>query len=545
MKTLATFLVFMGIFSAHVQALAPLPPKKKVVLRPGPNGGNTTFDQLIDHSNPSLGTFPQRYWWNTTYWGGLGFPQVIFNTPGESAGDFYGDILTNETLPGLYAQAVRGAVVMLEHRYWGKSSPYQVLDTQNLTHLTLKNSIDDVVRFARTVRLPFDRSGRTNAPRAPWVMAGFSYSGALAAWINKLSPGTFWAYHASSAPVEAIHDFWQYWEPVRKGMPQNCSNDMILIADHVDKMLESDSETEIRELKAMFGLEDLQSQSDFASYWDIFPSPIARYDIFYQMCDSIQGVRPVELDPDVFRPSTYTPTPIDPEREVSADGVGLQRALGNYAEWFTNEFLPLKRCQGPEYSQPNNTNSVECLVWDNATNPKFTDLSVDNPWNRQWIWMVCNEPFFYFQTAAPPGHPSLSSRANNAEYYDRLCRNFFPSQRQAKSSASNGRTAEALNAMTDGWFVNTTRLLWVNGEFDPWRSASVSSEFRPGGPLQSTDDTPVYLIKGARHCNDLFTWWGERNQEIGLVQQQAVAKMSGWVKDFYNSTKRHQAGWAW
>ena len=96
-------------------------------------------------------------------------------------------------------------------------------------------------------------------------MAGFSYSGALAAWINKLSPGTFWAYHASSAPVEAIHDFWQYWEPVRKGMPQNCSNDMVLIADQVDKVLESDSENEIRELKAMFGLEDLQSQSDFAS----------------------------------------------------------------------------------------------------------------------------------------------------------------------------------------------------------------------------------------------------------------------------------------
>lgn len=82
-------------------------------------------------------------------------------------------------------------------------------------------------------------------------------------------------------------------------------------------------------------------------------------------------------------------------------------------------------------------------------------------------------------------------------------------------------------------------------EFDPWRSASVSSEFRPGGPLQSTDDTPVYLIKGGRHCNDMFTWWSERNEEIGHVQQQAVAKMSGWVNDFYNSTKRHQAGWAW
>jgi len=27
-----------------------------------------TFDQLIDHNNPSLGTFKQRYWYSTEYW---------------------------------------------------------------------------------------------------------------------------------------------------------------------------------------------------------------------------------------------------------------------------------------------------------------------------------------------------------------------------------------------------------------------------------------------------------------------------------------------
>lgn len=36
--------------------------------------GAATFDQPIDHSNPSLGTFKQRYWYNTTYWKGPGSP---------------------------------------------------------------------------------------------------------------------------------------------------------------------------------------------------------------------------------------------------------------------------------------------------------------------------------------------------------------------------------------------------------------------------------------------------------------------------------------
>ena len=29
-----------------------------------------TFDQLLDHNDPSLGTFKQRYWWNTQFWKG-------------------------------------------------------------------------------------------------------------------------------------------------------------------------------------------------------------------------------------------------------------------------------------------------------------------------------------------------------------------------------------------------------------------------------------------------------------------------------------------
>lgn len=38
-------------------------------------------------------------------------------------------------------------------------------------------------------------------------MSGGSYSGALTAWLESVSPGTFWAYHSTSAPVEAIYDY--------------------------------------------------------------------------------------------------------------------------------------------------------------------------------------------------------------------------------------------------------------------------------------------------------------------------------------------------
>lgn len=37
-----------------------------------PKMGNATFKQLIDHSNPGLGTFEQFYFYDTTYWKGPG-----------------------------------------------------------------------------------------------------------------------------------------------------------------------------------------------------------------------------------------------------------------------------------------------------------------------------------------------------------------------------------------------------------------------------------------------------------------------------------------
>lgn len=52
----------------------------------GPTNGWGEFDQLIDHENPQLGTFKQRYWYGTQYWNGTGSP-IVITTPGEQAAD--------------------------------------------------------------------------------------------------------------------------------------------------------------------------------------------------------------------------------------------------------------------------------------------------------------------------------------------------------------------------------------------------------------------------------------------------------------------------
>lgn len=87
----------------------------------------------------------------------------------------------------------------------------------------------------------------------------------LAAWVQKFEPGVFWASHASSAPVEAVYDDWNYFTPIEKGMPQNCSDDALLIADHITAVYARSSKTEMHELQDMFGLAEVDHFDDFAA----------------------------------------------------------------------------------------------------------------------------------------------------------------------------------------------------------------------------------------------------------------------------------------
>jgi hypothetical protein len=75
--------------------------------------------------------------------------------------------------------------------------------------------------------------------------------------------------------------------------------------------------------------------------------------------------------------------------------------------------------------------------------------------------------------------------------------------------------------------------MWSNGEFDGWTSASVSSQFRPDGPLESTEEAPVFLIPKGIHCSDMFTVNTRVNAGLKKVFDEEVAIMKRWVGEFY------------
>jgi len=77
--------------------------------------GTASFTQLLDHDDPSKGTFQQQYWWDASRWSGLGAPVVLL-TPGEAAAAPYTGYLTNQTISGLFAQEINGAAIIIERK---------------------------------------------------------------------------------------------------------------------------------------------------------------------------------------------------------------------------------------------------------------------------------------------------------------------------------------------------------------------------------------------------------------------------------------------
>ncbi|PAV21369.1 peptidase S28 [Pyrrhoderma noxium] len=456
---------------------------------------NTTyyFEQLIDHNNPSLGTFKQRFWHTAQYYE-TGGPIVLL-TPGEDNAELYTFFLTNETFNGQIAQQQNGATIVLEHRYYGLSNPFNNLSTASLEFHTIQQAIDDLAYFANNVKLPQPDGGDVTPDKAPWVLVGGSYSGALTGWTLANKPGVFAAGYASSAVSEAIINFWQYYDPIRQFMPQNCSADVQAVVAHIDKTFTSGTTDEINFIKDTFGLGNVTHLDDVAGAlrnnlwdWQSLSPTSGPGSQFFDFCDALEVKNGVS---------------------AGSDGWGLDHALSAWGAYWKS-FYYVEICE--------DLDAETCLGTYDPTQAYWTDISIDN-WVRSWSWSLCNELGFSL-VGAPEGTPSITSRLIQPEYYERQCAYLFPE----KFITAISPNANATNKEYGGWDIQADNLFFANGKRDPWRDATVSSDFHT---RQSTDLQPIALSDGF-HCSDLISASGV-DPTILAVQQEALSKIKEWL----------------
>ncbi|KAB5588585.1 Serine carboxypeptidase S28 [Ceratobasidium theobromae] len=442
------------------------------------------FDQLIDHKNPSLGTFKQRFY----------FTYELLYVNGES--DFEGlyGFITNSTISGLIAQATNGAVAMLEHRYFGQSYPYPDVKESSLKHLTVEQAIEDLAYFAKNVHLPMPGGDQVPPTKAPWILIGGSYPGALVSWTMASKPDVFWAGYSSSGVVQAINWFWSFSEPIRQYMPKNCSEDVI---NHVDETFMFGTPNQIQALKENFGMGNLSHADDVAK---TLRQPIFRWQSlqpgnsdqgFYKFCDALEVKDGVSATP---------------------KGWGLDHALQAFGDYM-KDFVS-KTC-GSDTQE-------DCLGTYDTSMSFWTNTSLGNSW-RSWRWMTCNE-LGWSKDGAPINWPSLISRLVTPYYDMRQCTYYFPT---TFPQARPPNTSH-INAKYGGWNIRAPRLFSTNGKRDPWREATVSSDFNP---RESTDLQPIVVSEGF-HTSDLQVRNGAADKTVYAVQQLAVAYFTKWVKEW-------------
>ncbi|XP_067630333.1 thymus-specific serine protease isoform X2 [Eurosta solidaginis] len=107
------------------------------------------------------------------------------------------------------AKQHKGMLYYVEHRYYGQSWPTSDYEAESLQYLSARQSLADLAHFIRELRTS---EGMNSDKRI--ILTGASYSGSLVAWFAKLYPNLVSAGWASSAPLLARKDFYEYMHQV-------------------------------------------------------------------------------------------------------------------------------------------------------------------------------------------------------------------------------------------------------------------------------------------------------------------------------------------
>lgn len=173
-----------------------------------------------------------------------------------------------------------------------------------------------------------------------------------------------------------------------------------------------------------------------------------------------------------------------------------------------------------------NTND-EILDWfgrwapEHRANPEFYDSTIlkktkiEFSYNmRQWTYQYCSQ-LAYFQIPGKYTKPLRSANTTDKYWLD-YCKRIY-----GKEIVPN---TEAWNMRYGGKNPAVTRVIYTNGEEDPWKWASVL----PGHP--NKDLTPIEMkCANCAHCIDLKSDQPTDAPEVTAARAQVMEIIKGWI----------------
>ncbi|KAI9310572.1 serine carboxypeptidase S28-domain-containing protein [Dichotomocladium elegans] len=444
------------------------------------------FDQPIDHNDPDSPTFRHRYWANTD-WYKPGGPVILYNA-GELAADYRASYVTNSSM-AMLARELDGIVIVMEHRCYGQSMIGKDYSSANLRALNTEQALEDMATIIREIKLPNLDVTLPPAPQTKWIVYGGSYSGNLAAWMRYRYPDIVFATIPSSAPVQMRYDFPEYFTPIYKYGPRHCIDAIEGVVRYVDHILFSPFGHRKQELKKRFGLEDLLHDDDFA---ETLSYPLG-----------------------LWQDMTPTENPFESEFcSIFENAHSLHEYVDAYGSYITA--LVNRTCEG-------SASVNECLNTHDPQSEMYRDLTAEY---RPWFWQICTE-YAYWQTAAPLWRPTLVSRKLNTSWYQRQCPLLF-----GNDIVPRHPHWRRINADYKGWHLLISRAIWLDGEWDPWRTLSVNSDDAPDR-THAPKDTHYQVLGQSVHHWDFFIT-DTVSTEIKELHRTIVELIKTWITEADN-----------
>jgi len=427
------------------------------------------FDQDIDHTGIARGTFKQLYFEALNPESATSNVTVNFLMLGGDEQLSSGTLQFSNMVE--LARKFNANMFALEHRFFGKSNPGISLDEDSLMFLEVDQVIEDIAQFIRIKNKDIERDNVD----IKWFVFGGGYGGSIAAWSRVAYPGLISGAIASSAPVQPQFEFDGFLESVGKALPAKCFS---TIKNGANKMIR------------FF----LSNKAMLKVSFNTCSKPETDADK-YTLMEKISDIFETAVEYNIKGPKGVTAVNAICDNLLSRQGNDFQK-LSTY---IAAHYSPEGRCTDYSYE---------------AKVKKLQDPSLGNT-DRAKLYLKCFH-IGNFRTTKSNAQPF--AHAIPLVYYDKLCKDVFG---EAFDQEKTIKAIEKLNEVYKGKAVTTRNIAFVHGSADPWISL--------GKEQSSQESSPVIIIKGGYHCQDMLMTLPDEPQEVTAAKEQIADTIDKWI----------------
>ena len=431
----------------------------------------------------------QAYYVNDKYFDGSG---PVFLCVGGEGPPLDGSAVTGSVHCNVaveFLPQTKALMFAVEHRYYGchnmSACPYSSSDPEPLKWLSSKQALADLATFHAYATKEYNLSPTANK----WISFGGSYPGMMAGWFRVMYPHLVHASISSSAPVKAKLDMQEYYDITSRAYSLTSVGG----SDACESTIRHGHETIGTLMKTSTGRTKLAGLFDevkrHGADWLAKRGGQAAF-----AGNGVASFNTQGNDPSCTRYGCNV-------EMICKVMVGNSSATPlELLATLSNKQLAAKKAE----------EAAEAMV---VVEDKEEDVSSPHSFLDYWGWQTCTE-FGFYQTCEVGSRCFFVQGLNLLDDNDFFCKsNWGISPNEI--NASIAKTNAYYGAGRPDLVRNATRILYVNGNVDPWSGLGILTSPSP--------QLPVLEVEGASH--HAWTHPSTPDDQTSVVQaRQAIRK---------------------